>query len=412
MVTKMANQFQNQGTQGWQFSLWRLLTVVALWVSRAMLVLSLIACLACGLTWLGLWSLEAELKAVRGQGLATLGPGLGIMFLTSFLMEASVIGCVLAIVGLAFLAVFRKRFGKWLAISLLFNFVAGPVPGLVKYVNNRLEERRSLVRAVDSGSIERLDSRLSWRKPPIKPDEEGIDALEGAVRRGRLDMIHALVTAYAKPKGGPYAVTYEAALCMAVRANNAELVGQLLRLGANPNGGPRAYGHSAAQFAMCAGNRHILKLLLEAGADPSAGYEGGPLSDAVVKGDVDLVKTLLRYYPDRGFKRDPRYGADLLSIAVHKQLEEMARILLDAGADPNVMPPGRHWLPARLPLEEAIRNQCLDTIRLLLERNADPNDRRIRLYVAREGMLTAVQYAENHIVDRAIVGTLRSHGAK
>ena len=54
----------------------RLGNVVSRWVPRSMLILSLVALLGCTIIWLILLRLCAEAEAVKGQGLAGLGPAL------------------------------------------------------------------------------------------------------------------------------------------------------------------------------------------------------------------------------------------------------------------------------------------------------------------------------------------------
>ena len=99
-----------------------------------------------------------------------------------------------------------------------------------------------------------------------------------------------------------------------------------------------------------------------------------PLAKATVKGEIAKVKGLL----DRGAKVNAKSYGDrtALWLAVHEGQLEIARLLLDRGADPNIACPrsGVGQGPAddtRQPLGRASERGQLAMVQLLLDRGAD-----------------------------------------
>jgi len=92
----------------------------------------------------------------------------------------------------------------------------------------------------------------------------------------------------------------------------------------------------------------------------------GELAEAVDKGDVSLIETLLL----RGAKPDQpdAFGETPLLYGVKSEKNELVRIILDAGADPDI--PGSENLTALMKSVEMSRD---DLVVLLLSRGADPN---------------------------------------
>jgi hypothetical protein len=123
-----------------------------------------------------------------------------------------------------------------------------------------------------------------------------------------------------------------------------------------------------------------------------------PLFGAVAGGDVAAVKRLLASGadPDEG-----RFiGASVLTVALMQQNPEIAHILLEKGARPDVVDAG-----GNTPLMWAAASETADTtlVRELLERGADPN----AANKAGETALTwAMRRGYTHVVE-----LLRQHGA-
>jgi cytohesin len=140
--------------------------------------------------------------------------------------------------------------------------------------------------------------------------------------------------------------------------------------------------HLAAQR----GQTKIVQMLLAAGADPNAENKMGrtPLSFAAESSSTEAVKMLL------AAKADPNGGkldAPLFS-AIYKQDAESAKLLLENGANPNVIGTndfevafngnfnGNQWSGRyrATPLWLAISTKQLPMVNLLLKFKADPND--------------------------------------
>jgi hypothetical protein len=122
--------------------------------------------------------------------------------------------------------------------------------------------------------------------------------------------------------------------------------------------------------------------------------------DALQKGDVDTVRALLQEEPALIRARGPRHNASALHFACGNL--EMARVLLDAGADPNDMGDNERvgvigWVtlipePGAIPMDvlslllergarhhifSAIATGDLDVIRTLVEQQPDALDQRL-----------------------------------
>lgn len=194
-------------------------------------------------------------------------------------------------------------------------------------------------------------------------------------------------------------------LSAAARARNLQQVQALLDAGANPNGPLkkenaiifRRYGELQEQFQsplLCAVKRRyssdpiadtydIVKLLLEAGADPNLSalgliienevlldgaviselfgvYSGDeepllvyPIQAAAKYEDVPLVNLLLQF----SSSVNQKYGTPALAVAVGNGRTEIARILLKEKADPNGVGKQQY---CRSALEAAVENENMD----------------------------------------------------
>lgn len=362
-----------------------------------------------GLSLSLLWASRQNTSNLGGVAVA-----LAMVFAGLLDLCVTSVGCLLATIGLVVEAFARRRFSRLLALLLTLNAAVGPIPLLFVNVVEYCRKNPLLVRAVTSGNTAWTQSLLSTRTIAQKPDWEGYLALKAAVNEGRLDMVDALVTAYATAdRDDDLAVTYENALIIAsARNRNTEIVRRLLQAGANPNTPPRRSAWSAATLAARKGNRAVLEVLLNAGAQPTLGAGiGTPLDEAVGNVNVELVKLLLSRNADQGFKRNPEFGSNLLGTAAFRQSEELTRILLDAGCDPNGKPQGHEWLP----LQTAVcTSHNPSIVRLLLEHGADPNNPRIRFNNERTQptLLDCAKRDAERSHDWSIVELLKSHGAK
>ena len=134
---------------------------------------------------------------------------------------------------------------------------------------------------------------------------------------------------------------------LAADLGNVELVKVLLEAGANPNArdeyngftilqGRRIYKWSADKIV------EIVKLLLEAGANPNDSNSGSqtPLHRAAYEGNVEVIKMLL----EAGANPNANQGryTPLHTVAQDGNVEAV-KMLLEAGANPNA--PGLSGTP-------------------------------------------------------------------
>jgi ankyrin repeat protein len=210
-------------------------------------------------------------------------------------------------------------------------------------------------------------------------------ALQTAVDKGSMELVQMLLDHGADvnaPPGGKYSRT---ALQTAVDKGSMELVQMLLDHGANVNAPPSKYCRTALQSAVNKGSMELVQVLLSHGADihaPGTMPYGTALQSAAKAGHVEVVKLLL-YFTD---VRDSSANASdhysdsdnatndwksaMLPAAAKGGLFEIVRLLLAEGADINTVPPGTHYGTA---LQEAVGQQNLMIVHLLLDNDADPN---------------------------------------
>ncbi|KAK8741406.1 hypothetical protein OTU49_002204, partial [Cherax quadricarinatus] len=120
------------------------------------------------------------------------------------------------------------------------------------------------------------------------------------------------------------------------------------------------------------GDAKLLKELLQTG-HPTNGHDNRgwrPLHEAAAGGHVECVRFLL-LADDVDVDALTHESTTALQLACLPQSShsEVVKLLLSAGADPNMMC-GDNWA---LPLPKAVANKNLETVRYLLDAGADPN---------------------------------------
>lgn len=282
-----------------------------------------------------------------------------------------------------------------------------------------------LIAAAGQGNLERVRALLAFGAAVDAANEYSHTALMEAASQGRGEVVRCLLEA-----GADANRENSLALDFAVRMGNADCVAQLLQAGADPNCVEKenatardtedededeelenglseedeeekdeeddedeqlSTSPTLLMDAIGRGNRAIVDLLLEAGANVHATAGGeSALSTAVQSGREELFDLLLsKGAPLTGAlraaalmgKRDVvarllELGAEVdetagqfawtpLANAAEAGHAEIVRMLLAAGADPN----HKDWM-GKTPLAQAIQEDKADVVRVLLEAGA------------------------------------------
>jgi ankyrin repeat protein len=197
-------------------------------------------------------------------------------------------------------------------------------------------------------------------------------------------------------------------LNVAIDRGNIDIVKILLNAGANPN----LAQHSGAALrqggilqtpliiAAQKGHYEIAELLLNAGAKTDLVDEKNqsPLLWATSKNFPDIISLLLKYKANPDIKEN-QFGQTALMIAVVKQYNQSAAFLLKGGASPNIFANNGGF-----PLAEAVIKQDSGLVDLLLRNGTDPN------ITFKNGMSPLMCAAQGTNVE--IANNLMAHGAK
>jgi len=246
------------------------------------------------------------------------------------------------------------------------------------------------------GDREAVRAAIARRADVNLPQVDGSTALHWAVDRDDLEIVEALIRAGASVT----ARTREGVLPLQLAAINgsAPILDRLLKAGAEVNAPLTPAGDTAVMMAARTGATGALRVLAEAGANVNAKESWGgttALMWAVSEGHTDAAKLLLAAGADvnarsnyvaaangRGFEgRTPVAGrADPkseefasgwltpLMLAAREGEPELARVLVDAGADVNAVAGD-----GKTALALSIFNGNYDVASLLVDRKADVN---------------------------------------
>ena len=156
-------------------------------------------------------------------------------------------------------------------------------------------------------------------------------------------------------------------LMIASRTGNLDTVRTLLDHGADINAKEETKGQTALMWAIDEQHADVVTLLMDRGADVHAKSTSGfsPVMFAIRNGDVELVKTLFAKGGIDPNDRVPGSQGGALLITIANPNIELATLLLENGADPNL---GRGAA-----LLSAISSGNFEMAALLLNHGANPN---------------------------------------
>jgi uncharacterized protein len=233
-----------------------------------------------------------------------------------------------------------------------------------------------LVQAIKDGDKAGIHALLQQRVDVNSAESDGTTPLYWAVYLDDLETVRLLIKHGANPKS--VNLRGVAPISLAAVNGDAKIIENLLRSGADPNavlpggetvlmtaartGDPQAievllangadvnaterHGQTALMWAAAEGHAEAIQSLVKNGADLRARSKRGftALLFAVRQGKINAVRALLKAGDDANTLLEPGLedqsgdlpGISALVLAVSTAHYELASLLLDAGADPNV----------------------------------------------------------------------------
>jgi ankyrin repeat protein len=264
---------------------------------------------------------------------------------------------------------------------------AGPAKPVPKPTEADLSVAKSILRNADFlVACEKGDSVEVRRylKEGIDPNvsrSSGATALSYAVAGRHSDVVKLLLAAGADPNRDSFGL---APLFLASENGDLDSVKALLAAGAKVGAPLRAIdedmkvrdGDTALMACGSAGGKaSVVRALLAAGADVNAKAKNGKTAvmQAAAAENVEVLRALLEAKADVKARMPPPEDMDALTIAVGKRRADIVRLLLEAGADPDVKLDGEVRM-----LEFAILSEQPDVAALLRKAGAkDPDPERL-----------------------------------
>jgi ankyrin repeat protein len=240
----------------------------------------------------------------------------------------------------------------------------------------------ALVIAAREGDLEAVRALLAKRANVNAPARDGATAVLWAAHHANLPMVRALVAAGANVNmPNRYGMT---PLLEASRTGDTAMIAELLKAGADIKESAHPEGETPLMAAARTGKLDAVALLLKAGVDPNAAdtYQmQTALMRAAEEGHVDVVNALLAAKADPNAKAyvstlTTRKNADhatggltAVMFAVRNGHEDVVRALVKGGADLKIAN-GDGVTATTI----AIVNDRFDLAKILLDLGADPND--------------------------------------
>jgi ankyrin repeat protein len=239
-----------------------------------------------------------------------------------------------------------------------------------------------LVVAAREGDLQAVRTLLAKRANVNEPSRDGSTAVLWAAYHSDLQMLRALVAAGASLNtANRYGVT---PLLQASRSGDSPMIAALLKAGADVKKAAHAEGETPLMAASRTGRLDAVKLLVEAGSDVNAAdsyQQETALMWAAVEGHADVVTALLAAGADpnrqahvnplkqRKNADHPTGGMTALMFAARNGHEPVIRALAKGGAD--LKATNGDGVTAT---SIAIVNDRFDLARTMLDLGADPND--------------------------------------
>jgi ankyrin repeat protein len=246
-----------------------------------------------------------------------------------------------------------------------------------------------LAQAVKKGDTAAVPALLKQHVDVNAAEADGMTALHWAALQGNLDAANQLIRAGANAKATTrFGVT---PIALAATSGDAAMIDVLLKAGADPNSAT-SEGETPLMVAARTGKVDAIKVLLAHGADVNAreSWRGQtPLMWAAAENHADAVKTLIEGGADT--KAHSKAGFSPLLFAAREGHLETVRVLIEAGEDPNdrvgrggnsgaavagnggVVRDRDMSSTGNTALSTAIINGNYEVAKYLLDKGADPN---------------------------------------
>ena len=208
------------------------------------------------------------------------------------------------------------------------------------------------------GSIEKSAALLEFGAERLTMDRKGHDILHLAVRANHSKFVTWLLDIGMDFNHGNY--IGKTALMEAASYGSIDSMKALLDYGADPSVEDRTWERAISY----ASNLECVKLLVERGEDMEFNPSGGHhlLESATLNNDIQFISDLLK----AGINPDLNHNSETtLHMAIFGDKLEIAKLLLDAGANPN-----QEDYDGERPFHHCESRKAID---LLLEYGADPN---------------------------------------
>ena len=164
-------------------------------------------------------------------------------------------------------------------------------------------------------------------------EDHGVAPLARACENASVAMITALLDAGADPNATQSSGLTP--LMTAARTGNLQVVEALLAYGAGVNASTVQLGATALMWAVAAPHPAVVRVLLDAGANPNTSTTNGytTLMYAASNGDIPMAETLIAAGVD--INTPGVTGTHILPFSILDGSDRFALFLLERGADPN-----------------------------------------------------------------------------